>query len=764
MGPHVSARARARQIPPPRARDSNGNNGLSSIDLRAPPATRLTRFAPRPPFSQAKKGKSEPAADAFDEPTTRVLKPENQLDVAAVARAVNVEKLQKKLGPKFSDLGGGDPSEHEKLVDEMTTPTEEDITKVLEEEVTRQLTANNPNAPSNIARYSSKERVFSFEPVVDQLVMHFAMDGFLIHQDSDDAKRQIQLEEIEAQVMATWAAGGKPKPKKGEGEEGEEGAGEGEEGGEGEGAADAAEEEPDEPAEPHDDSKELRNQFNFADRASQTVNNPARDRACATEPPATTTFNGSATQWEMYDHYMEDQRRIALQKEMQKKKKPGEEAKSPEEKDGKDAGEGKKKPEVMSGPQMTRAVKVMERMVNQNSFDDLAQDFKYWEDQGDQFREGEGRLLPLWKFQNERAKRRHVTAISWNPEHHDLFAVGYGSFDFVKQMSGLICCYSLKNPSHPEYTFATDSGVMCLDFHPQHSSLLVVGLYDGGVMVFDVRNKGNRPIRQSDVKTGKHTDPVWQVRWREQDAGDKSLSFYSVSSDGRVTLWTMSKSELAHQDVMELKLPAEDAGGSDGGGDDGDDATLGALAGGCCFDFNKQHDHLFVVGTEEGHVHKCSTMYDSQYLETYVGHHMAVYTAKWNTHHPRVFITAGADWTVKIWDHGVAKPAMSFDLNNAVGDVAWSPKSLTSFAAVTSDGKVHVFDLHENKHEPMCEQKITRKAKLTKVAFNPTHPILLVGDDRGCVTSLKLSPNLRKGNNDVERLAAIVDVALKGDM
>jgi len=65
----------------------------------------------------------------------------------------------------------------------------------------------------------------------------------------------------------------------------------------------------------------------------------------------------------------------------------------------------------------------------------------------------------------------------------------YGSFDFMKQSSGLICCYSLKNPSHPEYTFTTESGVMALDFHPQHSSLLAVGLYDGTVMVFDIRNK-----------------------------------------------------------------------------------------------------------------------------------------------------------------------------------------------------------------------------------------------------------------------------------
>lgn len=37
------------------------------------------------------------------------------------------------------------------------------------------------------------------------------------------------------------------------------------------------------------------------------------------------------------------------------------------------------------------------------------------------------------------------------------------------------------------------------------------------------------------------------------------------------------------------------------------------------------------------------------------------------------------------------------------------------------------------------------KAKLTHLAFNPSMPTLIVGDDRGAVTYLKLSPNLRKG-------------------
>ena len=41
-----------------------------------------------------------------------------------------------------------------------------------------------------------------------------------------------------------------------------------------------------------------------------------------------------------------------------------------------------------------------------------------------------------------------------------------------------------------------------------------------------------------------------------------------------------------------------------------------------------------------------------------------------------------------------------------------------------------MYDLAENKHEALCRQKVVKKAKLTKISFNPKHPILIVGDDR----------------------------------
>ena len=56
---------------------------------------------------------------------------------------------------------------------------------------------------------------------------------------------------------------------------------------------------------------------------------------------------------------------------------------------------------------------------------------------------------------------------------------------------------------------------------------------------------------------------------------------------------------LQMEPVMQLKLVSTIK-------DDPEETSLSGLAGGCCFDFNKISEHLFIVGTEEGKIHKCS--------------------------------------------------------------------------------------------------------------------------------------------------------------
>lgn len=76
---------------------------------------------------------------------------------------------------------------------------------------------------------------------------------------------------------------------------------------------------------------------------------------------------------------------------------------------------------------VAKSAKILERMVNQNTFDEIALDFKYYEDDADDFRDQEGTLLPLWKFACDKAKKLSVTSLTWNKKYTDLFAVAYGS-------------------------------------------------------------------------------------------------------------------------------------------------------------------------------------------------------------------------------------------------------------------------------------------------------------------------------------------------
>ena len=85
---------------------------------------------------------------------------------------------------------------------------------------------------------------------------------------------------------------------------------------------------------------------------------------------------------------------------------------------------------------------------------------------------------------------------------------------------------------------------------------------------------------------------------------------------------------------------------------------------------------------------------------------------------------------------------MSFDLGCPVGDVAWAPFSSTVFAAATEDGKVRVYDVATNISEPLCEQLVVRAASLTRLAFNPRHPVLLVGDNKYALLQLGCTPQL----------------------
>lgn len=278
---------------------------------------------------------------------------------------------------------------------------------------------------------------------------------------------------------------------------------------------------------------------------------------------------------------------------------------------------------------------------------------------------------------------------------------------------------------------------MCCDIHKKYPYLIVIGQYDGNVCVYNLQISTKEPVYLSHGVNGKHTEAVNEIKWGD-DMQDGEINFYSLSSDGRVFNWVLMQNKLTLTTIITLLLDVPPVCGPDG-------THIKLKASGTCMVFHPHNKEIFQVGTEEGLIFKCSTAYSSKYLMVYQAHYLSVHRMDFNKFNSHIFISCSGDWRVKIWEDMRADPLFIFDLGASVGDVKWAPYSSTVFAAVTTEGKVFVFDLNVNKYKAICMQQVVprKKNKLTRITFNNKLPFVIVGDDKGTSITMKLSPNLR---------------------
>jgi dynein intermediate chain 1 len=151
-----------------------------------------------------------------------------------------------------------------------------------------------------------------------------------------------------------------------------------------------------------------------------------------------------------------------------------------------------------------------------------------------------GSLLPLWDFSVFPQFKKSATCVEFM-NFEDLVCVGYGTLEYLKQQKGMICLFSFKNPSHPEYIIDTAASVTCLHVHPHHDGYVVAGFTDGSVAVYNFRSpQYQTPIFKSEQG---HTEQVSQIKWQKDDL-DEHFVFFSIGGDGRVIQWTCLKTEM----------------------------------------------------------------------------------------------------------------------------------------------------------------------------------------------------------------------------
>lgn len=321
------------------------------------------------------------------------------------------------------------------------------------------------------------------------------------------------------------------------------------------------------------------------------------------------------------------------------------------------------------------------------------------------FRGPDGQIKRLFSYLNHDLIRgRAVTCMVWNKVNQDLLAVGYGKLDTIIDPytpgemldeplhGGLVLFWSLRNPEYPEKVLKTPSPVTALEFSRLSPMILAVGCLSGEVCVYDVKRETDwgKPLESSAGIPGGHGDPVWQVKWVPRGT-ERLETLVTVSSDGKVLQWTIKKGLLV-QCLMRLAR----SGQSDG--------WISRQAAGLSFDFCPDDPTCYVVGTEDGTLHRCSVSYTEQYLESYAPHHGPVYRVKFSPRWPQLFLTCSADWSLGLFHLRHKEPLFNVraaGVDVAVADAAWCPDNSTIFASVTQDGKLQLWDLSQSRVDPI---------------------------------------------------------------
>lgn len=423
-------------------------------------------------------------------------------------------------------------------------------------------------------------------------------------------------------------------------------------------------------------------------------------------------------------------------------------------------------------PGLYRALRIVERAVAQNTYNARLLTYRNFRSRGvDTGVESDPQpsLEHLWSFTCDLTAGRNISSMCWNKYKRDLLVVGYGQFAFgaasatsgkaVENGSGngsastgsgarngnggLVAFWSLKNPQYPEWTFSTASPITALDFSAIHPNLLAVGFYDGSVAIYDVRSPDADPkpvlesIWSSNHNSGKHSDPVWGLHWGDSNS-ERGETLVSISTDGRVTQWSIKKG-LEHTDLMRLKRISHN--NTSGGGAKGkNEAFISRRSSGMCLDFSPRDSSMYIAGTEDGTIHKCSCSYAEQYLDSFFGHTGPVYQVAWSPYSPSLFLSCSADWTIRLWSEDQSGALLTLQSGNeSVSDIAWLPLNSTVFGAVTGSGKLEVWDVSESILKPQVSHSFASTAgvSLSKLLFSSTAPVVVCGGSDGAVHVLR---------------------------
>uniref|UniRef100_A0AAV2IVS3 WD repeat-containing protein 34 n=1 Tax=Knipowitschia caucasica TaxID=637954 RepID=A0AAV2IVS3_KNICA len=344
-------------------------------------------------------------------------------------------------------------------------------------------------------------------------------------------------------------------------------------------------------------------------------------------------------------------------------------------------------------------------------------------------------------FPKAQERGLHVTCVSWNCTG-SVIACGFGRIDDGEWTTekSFVCTWNLNrktlSPSQADLVIDVPTIVTALCCHPDQPALIAGGLYDGEVLVWD---------------TSCTQDIVSWVPLQKKG----EFGILSACSGGRVLLWNLEQSSLILNTGYALDLQQVPHGSSAGLKTRGS-SKIGVTALARSF----YDSDTFLVGSEGGLLLRCS--FSSQKIAMvpsegqsftlrapavfpFKKHRGPILTIHCSPFHRNLFVSSGADGLAHIHSLLQTSPVLSVRVSDSnVFQVQWSPNRPLVFAAATSYGEVHIFDLEYGSLKPAATIEMGGRGQAaTCLAFNRRiSNLLAVGKTDGTISIWQLNDDL----------------------
>lgn len=329
-------------------------------------------------------------------------------------------------------------------------------------------------------------------------------------------------------------------------------------------------------------------------------------------------------------------------------------------------------------------------------------------------------------FRDPNDVKRTATHISWYPDGPRKLAVAYCNLDFQgsstdTSMDSYI--WDVENPNKPEMTLKPVSPLVCLEYNPKDSHVLLGGCYNGQIAYWDTR-KGSQPVETTPIEQS-HRDPAYKTIWIQSKTGTEC---FSASTDGQVLWWDIRK---MGEPTETLYLDKKQ--------------DLSKAQGAYSLEYEPTMPTKFMVGTEQGVIIACNRKAKTpmeKIVANFTGHIGPVYSLQRNPHFPKNFLSVG-DWCARIWSEDIRESSIMWtkQYSSYLTDGCWSPVRPSVFFVTKMDGTLDVWDIIFKQNDPTLSLQVC-DVPLHSLRVQEHGRLVACGSKDGTTTLLELSEGL----------------------